>query len=277
MNSREREINNFRETDRRYAELRRQLDAGTMSPEEFAAQRQQLMVQDDQGRWWAKIGESGEWYYHDGSSWVQGTPPGDREVIEPSDAPAQTTPPTQPEGVADGENGRRRLPRWVPVAGLVGITFVGIVLAGIVLVYSVLVPFLQGESATRNQGEPMQGNQDEPVQGNQGEPMQGQQGEPAPGGVAFDAVFVHRATSENISFNSTFIDNPLTNGNPDVILYVTQNWNPGGSGGTYNNHPIGVWYDNNRKKWAIFNQDRARMPSGAAFNVAVLERPADAS
>jgi hypothetical protein len=284
MDSRERGAK-FRETDRRYAELKRQLDAGTLSPEEFAAQRQQLMVQDDEGRWWAKIGESGEWYFHDGSSWVQGTPPGDREVVEPAGAPAQPAAPSQPKVAETGENGRRRLPRWVPVAGLVGITLVGIVLAGIVLIYSVLVPYLQGESASSNQGEPMQGQQgepmqngqDEPAQGNQGGPVQNGQEEPAPSGAAFDAVFVHRATSENISFNSTYIDNPLTNSNPDVILYVTQNWNPGGSGGTYNNHPIGVWYDNNRKRWAIFNQDRAQMPSGAAFNVAVLERPAETS
>jgi hypothetical protein len=269
MDSGERDVN-FREADRRYAELRRQLDAGTISTEEFAAQRQQLMVQDDEGRWWAKIGESGEWYYHDGSSWVQGTPPGDREVIEPAGAPAQTAAPSQPKGIETGESGRRRVPRWVPVAGLVGITLVGIVVAAIVLIYSVLVPYLQGESASSNQGEPM------PSQ--QGEPMQGQQDEPAPpDGAAFDAVFVHRATSENISANSTYLDNPLTNGNPNVILYVTQNWNPGGSGGTYNNHPIGVWYDAGRKRWAIFNQDRARMPTGAAFNVAVLERPAEAS
>jgi hypothetical protein len=244
------------------------------------------MVQDDEGRWWAKIGESGEWYYHDGSSWVRGTPPGDREVIEPAGAPAQTAASSQPKGAENGESGRRRVPRWVPVAGLVGITLVGIVVAAIVLIYSVLVPYLQGESASSNQGEPMpsqqgepmQGQQDEPAQSNQGEPVQSQQDEPAPpDGAAFDAVFVHRATSENISSNSTYLDNPLTNGNPNVILYVTQNWNPGGSGGTYNNHPIGVWYDAGRKRWAIFNQDRASMPTGAAFNVAVLERPAEAS
>ena len=154
----------------------------------------------------------------------------------------------------------------------------GIVLAGIVLVYSVLLPYLQGESASSNQGEPMQGQQNEPAQGNQGEPVQnGQDQPPAPGGVAFDAVFVHRATAENISVNSTYLDNPLTNGNPNAVLYVTQDWNPGGSGGTYNNHPIGVWYDAGRKKWAIFNQDRANMPNGAAFNVAVLEELPGAS
>ncbi len=90
-------------------------------------------------------------------------------------------------------------------------------------------------------------------------------------------MFVHRATSENISSNSTYLDHPLINGNPDAILYVTQNWNPGGGGGTYNNHPVGVWYDAGRKRWAIFNQDRAQMPNRAAFNVVVLEGPAESS
>jgi hypothetical protein len=259
----EREVD-FREADRRYAELKRQLDAGTISTEEFAAHRQQLMVQDDEGRWWAKLGESGEWYYHDGSTWAQGTPPGGQEVVEPTGSPAQTPSPPHPQGAENGENGRRKVARWIPVAGVIGITLVVIVLTGIVLVFSVLVPYLQGEPESSNQGEPMQG---EPAQS---------QNEPAPDGGAFDAVFVHRATSENISANSTYLDNPLTNGNPDVILYVTQSWNPGGGGGTYNNHPVGVWYDGSRQRWAIFNQDREQMPSGAAFNVAVLEEPAEA-
>jgi hypothetical protein len=72
---RRREVN-FQEADRRYAELKRQLDAGTISTEEFDAQRQQLMVQDDEGRWWAKSRESGDWHYHDGEGWVRSTPPG---------------------------------------------------------------------------------------------------------------------------------------------------------------------------------------------------------
>src|SRR5918997_4421723 len=209
------------EADRRYAELRRQLDAGTISIEEFGAQREKLMVQDEGGRWWAKIGESGEWYYHDGSTWVQGTPPGSQEVIEPADDRAQAPAPSRPDGTEKGEPGRGRMPRWVSVAGIVGITLAGIALAAIVLINSGLVPSLQG------------GSKNEP---------------PPRGGIVFDAVFVHRATSENVSANSTYIDNPLTNGNPDAILYVTQNWNPGGGGGTYNNHPVGVWYDAGRQR-----------------------------
>jgi hypothetical protein len=95
-------------------------------------------------------------------------------------------------------------------------------------------------------------------------------------GATLDAVFIHHATPENISANSTYLDTPLTDGNPNAVLMVTHNWNPGGSSGKYNNHPIGVWYDPDRGKWAIFNQDRAAMPVGADFNVGVLKEPTEA-
>src|SRR5215218_279794 len=65
----------FREADRSYADLKRQLDAGSISTEEFEAERQRLMVLDE-GHWWAKSRETGDWHYHDGSAWVRGTPPG---------------------------------------------------------------------------------------------------------------------------------------------------------------------------------------------------------
>jgi hypothetical protein len=229
----------FREADRRYVELKRQLDAGSISTEEFEAERQRLMVLEE-GRWWNKFGESGEWHYHDGNTWVRDTPPGYQEEVntEPTSPPAQTPPPPPPKGAENGGNGRQKMPLWIPVAGLGGIALVGIV-----LIFWVLVPYLQGGTA--------------------------------PGGAGFDAAFVHRATPENISANSTYLDDPLTNDNPDAILYVTQNWNPGGNGDTYNEHPIGVWYDSSRQRWAIFNQDREAMPDGAAFNVAVLEEPTE--
>ncbi len=83
------------------------------------------------------------------------------------------------------------------------------------------------------------------------------------------SAFVQRATPDNISRNSTYIDDSRTNGRLDAILSVTQSWNPEGEGGTYNDHPVGVWYDAGAEQWAIFNQDRAAMPEGAAFNVTV--------
>jgi hypothetical protein len=273
VDRRDQEIN-FQEADRRYSELLRQHAAGSISDEEFDAQSEQLMVQDQDDRWWAKLGELGEWHYYNGSTWVRGTPPDYEEVAHgplADSSPAQTpvthgpladSSPTQTpsspysEGIKNREDGRRRgISPWVLVVG-----FGGIALVGIVLVVWVLVPFLQSEQAPSKQGGA----------------ISSKGGEPAPNGAAFDAAFVHRATPENISANSTYLDNPLTNGNPNVIVYVTQNWNPGGGTGTYNDHPVGVWYDSGASKWAIFNQDRQAMPNGAAFNVGVLKEATEA-
>jgi hypothetical protein len=52
-------------------------------------------------------------------------------------------------------------------------------------------------------------------------------------------------------------------------LSVTQNWNPGGGRGVYNDHPVGTVYDAQVKRWAVYNRDGASIPKGAAFNIAV--------
>ena len=88
-------------------------------------------------------------------------------------------------------------------------------------------------------------------------------------------IFVHTTTTANINGSSTEIDNALTNGHPNAIVFVTPNWNPGGVGGTDNNHPIGVYYNSVSNKWAIFNQDGAAPAGDAAFNVLVLFSPPD--
>src|SRR5215210_2663299 len=97
-----------------------------------------------------------------------------------------------------------------------------------------------------------------------------------PAGTTFQVIvpggpekIVHRAESGNIDENSTYLDDPLVNGKPGAILSVTQNWNPGGGSGTYNDHPVDVRYDAGRQQWAIYNTDDSAMPDGAAFNVAV--------
>lgn len=82
------------------------------------------------------------------------------------------------------------------------------------------------------------------------------------------SAFVHTATASNTTRNETVIDNELVNGNADAILLVTQNWNPGGVGGTYNNHSVAVKYNGTR--WVIYNYDLSALPVGAAFNVAVI-------
>ena len=96
------------------------------------------------------------------------------------------------------------------------------------------------------------------------------------GGAAFEVVvspasqsFVHYAVPDNTISNTSYLDNQLTNGEPNAVLSVTQNWNPGGGRAVYNDHPISVVYDQDVQKWAIYNQEGTPMPNGAAFNVGV--------
>jgi hypothetical protein len=105
-----------------------------------------------------------------------------------------------------------------------------------------------------------------------------------PAGAAFRVTvpstgrgFVHRAAPPNTVGNATYLDDPLTNGEPGAEVSVTQNWNPGGGNGVYNDHPVGVFYDEDVDKWFVYNEDGAPMPEGAAFNVAVSEATEPAS
>jgi hypothetical protein len=101
-----------------------------------------------------------------------------------------------------------------------------------------------------------------------------------PAGATFRVVlppapesFVHRAELDNTVGNATYLDDPLTDGKADAPVSVTQNWNPGGGAGVYNDHPVKVLYDEDVQKWAVYNRDGARIPDGAAFNVAVSRDP----
>jgi hypothetical protein len=101
-----------------------------------------------------------------------------------------------------------------------------------------------------------------------------------PAGRTFEVIIpqasetlVHYAMLDNTVGNRTYLDNPLTNGEPDAVPAIVQNWNPGGGRGAYNDHPIGVVYDADRKRWAIYNKDGAPIPDGVAFNIAVSGVP----
>jgi hypothetical protein len=93
-------------------------------------------------------------------------------------------------------------------------------------------------------------------------------------------AFVHEATVASkvvpscVNTQCTFIDNPLTNGDPNAMLIITQRYNVGSSlGGVYNDNPVGVWYEPSLQKWTIFNEDpTVAMPTGARFNVLVIKQ-----
>ena len=97
---------------------------------------------------------------------------------------------------------------------------------------------------------------------------------PMPAGARFNVfvpsagtgVFVHTATAGSItSPHVTLINDPSLNGNPDKIVLVTPNWNPGGAPGIYNDHTISVGYLSST--WFILNNDFAALTVNAAFNV----------
>jgi hypothetical protein len=80
-----------------------------------------MMVQDDEGRWWAKSRKTGDWHYYDNNSWIQGTPPGyQSDTSDPvtEESPLQTSSALHHEGTEKRENRRRWALLWVLVAGL---------------------------------------------------------------------------------------------------------------------------------------------------------------
>ena len=82
------------------------------------------MVQDDEGRWWAKSRQTGQWHYYDGNTWIQGTPPGYQSVTpDPvtDESPIRTSPALHPEGTEKGETRRRWALLWVLAAGLLAV------------------------------------------------------------------------------------------------------------------------------------------------------------
>jgi len=65
----------FAQVETKFKELKERYDAGGITEEEFKAQLEGLMIQDEQDRWWIIGYETGQWYYHDGEKWVQSEPP----------------------------------------------------------------------------------------------------------------------------------------------------------------------------------------------------------
>jgi hypothetical protein len=91
--------------------------------------------------------------------------------------------------------------------------------------------------------------------------------EPASGA----AVFTLHATHADTAGDHVFISSRLSNDKPKAVVTVTQVWNPGGRllGGVYNPNAVGVRYFKAQRKWAVVNEDGAKMPAGAAFNILI--------
>jgi hypothetical protein len=106
------------------------------------------------------------------------------------------------------------------------------------------------------------------------------------GGLAFNIVLVdsssdlttmeHVVDGENLKDHLTILDHKDLNNNPDAKIVVSHRYNSADKGsGKYNNHSIGVYY--NGANWAIYNEDKANMPIGIIFNVAIKNQNQTAS
>ena len=81
-----------------------------------------------------------------------------------------------------------------------------------------------------------------------------------------DMTFLHRVANASPSASSE-INNPATNGFASRYLQVTSNWNPDGSNGLYENHPVGAIYSSVTNRWSLRQEDLTAFPNDARFNV----------
>jgi len=76
----------FADFQRRYRLLRSQLDAHQISPQAFAAQVNQLRLQDASGRWWQIDPQTGGWLAWNGAAWAPALPPSTSSATAPGSA-----------------------------------------------------------------------------------------------------------------------------------------------------------------------------------------------
>lgn len=89
----------FADADQRYRDLKQQFESGLLSETAFDEALKDLMVQDNQGRWWAKARDTGQWNYYDATTqnWVPASPPAHAPEPPPAYTPSRTVEPAPVE------------------------------------------------------------------------------------------------------------------------------------------------------------------------------------
>jgi hypothetical protein len=64
----------FKRAEDEFFKLKGQVGAGRITQAQFEEQLRALVVQDAQGRYWMLGADSGKWYVHDGTQWVERNP-----------------------------------------------------------------------------------------------------------------------------------------------------------------------------------------------------------
>ncbi len=116
----------FRKAEEEYFLLRGKLDIGRIGKNLFELALRDSMVQDAEGRWWMLGPDTGNWYMHDGTKWVEADP----SHVKVADGVTSAAPKSSPgKSSAETEAGPNRLPLFVGI-GCVAIVCIVLVLAG---------------------------------------------------------------------------------------------------------------------------------------------------
>jgi hypothetical protein len=67
---------NFAQAEAELAQLRKDVTAKRLTPQEFKARLQRLFVRDALGNLWMLNAQDGLWYRYNGTKWVRANPPG---------------------------------------------------------------------------------------------------------------------------------------------------------------------------------------------------------
>jgi len=86
--------------------------------------------------------------------------------------------------------------------------------------------------------------------------------------------FVAHACSAPCSYDYITFNSSASNAKPGAFVFVTANWNPGGTGGVYDDHNLGVFYSSGYLRWAVYHQDTAAYIANSSFNV-VIPQPGE--
>jgi len=115
----------FRKAEEEYFILRGKLDTGRIGKNLFELALRDSMVQDAQSRWWMLGPDTGNWYMHDGTKWVEADP----SHVQVSDAVTSAAPKSTPGKSSTTEAGTNRLPLFAGI-GCAALVCIGVIIAG---------------------------------------------------------------------------------------------------------------------------------------------------
>jgi hypothetical protein len=77
--------------------------------------------------------------------------------------------------------------------------------------------------------------------------------------------YVHSVTEVNVDGNVTYLLESPASLDHNTLVFKTNNWNPGGIGGVYNNYNTGVYYTGDI--WTIYNENGDNQVMDASYNI----------